>query len=88
MRAITVVIRGRVQGVGFRDHLRRAAHGAGVAGWAVNRDDGTVECHLEGEEGPVERVLEAARAGPRGAEVSDADVTPAEPEGLGRFEVR
>jgi len=50
------VIRGRVQGVFFRDTLRRLAERHGVVGWARNTPDGTVEAVLEGE--AAERVAE------------------------------
>lgn len=81
-------ISGRVQGVFFRDSLRREASRAGVAGWARNTRDGTVEAVLEGEPEAVERVIEWARRGPSRAEVVDVEVSEAEPSGLQGFEVR
>lgn len=81
-------IRGRVQGVFFRDTTRRVATEAGVAGWASNRADGTVEVVLEGEAPAVERVIEFCRRGPAGAAVERADVAEAEPEGLQGFTIR
>jgi acylphosphatase len=79
---------GRVQGVFFRDSVRRAAQAAGVAGWAANRADGTVEAVFEGQEAAVERLVELCRSGPGHAEVSRLDVAGEEPEGLTRFDVR
>src|ERR687895_200044 len=55
---------GRVQGVFFRDSLRRAAAREGVAGWAANRPDGTVEAVLEGEPEAVERLVALCPRGP------------------------
>jgi acylphosphatase len=78
---------GRVQGVFFRDSVRRAAQAAGVAGWAANRPDGTVEAVFEGEEEAVERLVELCGAGPAHAEVSRLDVADEEPEGLRGFDV-
>jgi len=78
---------GRVQGVFFRDALRRAADRAGVAGWAANRPDGTVEAVLEGEADAVDRLVELCRSGPGHAEVDRLDVTDEQPEGLDRFSV-
>ena len=78
---------GRVQGVFFRDSLRRAAAREGVAGWAANRADGTVEVVLEGPEDEVERLVGECRRGPRHAEVERLDVSSEEPEGLTGFEV-
>jgi len=78
---------GRVQGVFFRDTLRRAADRAGVAGWAANRPDGSVEAVLEGPAEAVERLVELCRSGPGHAEVERLDVADEEPEGLERFRV-
>ena len=78
---------GRVQGVFFRDSVRRAAESAGVAGWAANRPDGTVEAVLEGEADAVDRLVELCRSGPGHAEVDRLDVTDEQPEGLDRFSV-
>jgi acylphosphatase len=79
---------GRVQGVFFRDTLRRAAEREGVAGWAVNRSDGTVEAVLEGVEEAVGRLVELCRSGPGHADVDRLDVADEEPEGLAGFEIR
>jgi acylphosphatase len=78
---------GRVQGVFFRDSVRRAARAAGVAGWAANRPDGTVEVVFEGRAEAVERLVELCRAGPGHAEVSQLDVADERPEGLTGFDV-
>jgi acylphosphatase len=82
------VIHGRVQGVFFRDTVRRAAEQRGVAGWAANRDDGTVEVWLEGERDAVDSMLRVVGEGPPRAEVESVDVAEAEPEGLSGFEIR
>jgi acylphosphatase len=82
-----VVIHGHVQGVFFRDSLRRLASQHGVAGWARNRWDGTVEAVFEGGEEDVERLVAFARRGPRGAAVERAEVFVEEPEGLSGFSV-
>jgi acylphosphatase len=80
-----VVVHGRVQGVGFRYSLARAAETRGVAGWARNRADGTVEAVLEGEPEAVESLVRFCREGPRGAYVERIEVFEEEPEGLARF---
>jgi len=79
---------GRVQGVFFRDSVRRAAAGRDVAGWASNNADGTVEAVFEGAPGDVEALVELCRAGPGHAEVTQLDVTDEPPEGLAGFEIR
>jgi acylphosphatase len=83
-----LTISGRVQGVFFRDSLRREAQSRGVAGWARNTRDGTVEAVLEGSAEDVERVIEWCHRGPSGAEVSDVEVSEREPEGLRGFQIR
>jgi acylphosphatase len=83
-----LVIHGRVQGVFFRDTMRRVAEEAGVSGWATNSNDGTVEAHVEGSPQGVERVLEFARRGPDRARVERVDVEEADVQGLGGFEIR
>jgi acylphosphatase len=77
-----------VHGVGFRVSVARAAQLRGVAGWARNRPDGTVEVVLEGDDDAVESVVRFCRDGPRAAAVTQVEVTNEEPEGLGTFEIR
>lgn len=88
MIARRIVVSGRVQGVFFRDSTRRTAQANGVTGWVRNRDDGTVEAHLEGDADAVDSVIAWARKGPSRAEVTGVDVREVEAEGLGIFEVR
>ena len=81
-------IHGFVQGVGFRWAIARAANSRGVAGWAANRADGTVEAVLEGEPDAVESVVRICREGPRGARVDRVDVSEEQAEGISGFETR
>ena len=83
-----VVVQGHVQGVFFRETLRRRAAAAGVSGWVRNRPDGHVEAVFEGERDAVERLVGYAREGPRGARVDWVDISNEEPEGLASFEIR
>lgn len=82
-----VVVHGFVQGVFFRDTLRRRAHYARVAGWVRNNRDGTVEAIFEGEPAAVERLVRLCHEGPRGARVDRVDVSSEEPEGLTGFAI-
>ena len=68
------VIRGDVQGVGFRYFLAREARKLGLRGWVRNRDDGSVEFVAEGPKADLERLLEAARRGPGHARVAGVSV--------------
>jgi acylphosphatase len=83
-----VVVHGYVQGVFFRDTMRRLAERHGVAGWARNNSDGTVEAVFEGAPEAVERLVEFAREGPRGASVARVEVFDESPEGLAGFAIR
>ena len=78
---------GRVQGVFFRDSVRREAERRGVAGWARNCSDGTAEAVFEGDAEAVEAMVEFVRGGPGHAEVSDVDVVDETPEGVSGFSV-
>jgi acylphosphatase len=83
-----VVVRGRVQGVFFRDSVRQRARQRGVAGRIINRWDGAVEAVFEGEPDAVESLVRFMHEGPRGAEVERVEVYDEEPEGLAGFNVR
>jgi len=83
-----VVVRGRVQGVFFRDSTEKEAGSRGVSGWVRNRDDGTVEAAFEGEPDAVEAMVEFCRSGPSRADVDDVEVSEEEPEGVEGFSVR
>jgi acylphosphatase len=83
-----VTVTGRVQGVFFRETVRRRAESARVAGWVRNAPDGSVEAVFEGEPRAVERLVDWCREGPRGARVEWVDVASEEPEGLSGFAVR
>lgn len=83
-----VVVQGRVQGVFFRDSLRRLAEREGVSGWARNTSEGTVEAVFEGESDDVERLVSFAKIGPPDAIVEAVDVSQEEPEGLTGFSIR
>ena len=83
-----VYVRGRVQGVFFRDSCRREASAAGVAGWVRNLPDGRVEAVFEGPEDGVQRMVGWTRDGPSRADVDGVDVNDEPPEGLTGFRVR
>ena len=70
-RAVRVIVRGRVQGVGYRAFTEREAHQLGLDGWVRNRRDGTVEAAFAGESAAVDRMLLALGVGPPGAQVEN-----------------
>jgi acylphosphatase len=68
-----VLIRGRVQGVGYRYFVQRAALNAGLEGWVRNRRDGSVEALLSGPSERVRQVVDACRRGPPASRVDAVD---------------
>jgi len=80
-----LVVHGRVQGVFFRAFVRAEAERRGVAGRAVNRDDGAVAVHLEGSPEAVAAVARGCAAGPRAARVDLVEEREAAVEGLRGF---
>ncbi|SIO10361.1 acylphosphatase [Agromyces cerinus] len=82
-----VIVHGYVQGVGFRYSAAIEARRLGVAGWARNRHDGTVEIEVEGAEASVGAMLDWLTTGPPDAVVERTDVSAREPTGESGFGV-
>jgi acylphosphatase len=83
-----VVVHGRVQGVFFRDTVRRMARSRNISGWVRNLPDGTVEAVFEGDADAVESMACWCAEGPRGANVERVEASEGEPEGLTEFTIR
>lgn len=83
-----IVVRGRVQGVFFRESCRREAAAAGVTGWIRNAMDGSVEAVFEGEEPAVAGLVQWCRVGPSQAVVTAVEVFDEKPIGEAGFRVR
>jgi acylphosphatase len=66
---VHIVVRGRVQGVGYRAFVEDEARRCGLAGWVRNRRDGTVEAVFSGPAAAVMDMVDACRNGPLGARV-------------------
>jgi acylphosphatase len=81
--AIEAVVRGDVQGVGFRWFVRNEAQRLGLTGWVANEADRSVRVVAEGPAAALDRLLALLRSGPPGASVAEVKVdrTPA----TGRF---
>lgn len=77
-----VLIRGAVQGVGFRYWTRRAATARGLQGWVRNRGRDSVEAVFAGPEQAVAEMTALCRRGPGAARVDTVDEKPAEPDAL------
>lgn len=71
-------IRGRVQGVAYRESMCREAARLGVRGWVRNRLDGSVEAVIEGETAALEAILAWVHRGPPAAQVTAVEVSDCE----------
>ena len=82
---LTVLVSGEVQGVNFRNFVRRLARDAGLRGYAENLSDGRVEVVAEGPKGELTALLHQIQRGPTYADVSGVDVAWGEVSGLEGF---
>lgn len=76
--ARTVRIRGRVQGVNYRESMCRMAAQLSITGWVRNRTDGSVEAYVQGSPASLEDLLQWARLGPPNALVESLTTEEAE----------
>ncbi|MGC1449089.1 MAG: acylphosphatase [Candidatus Sulfotelmatobacter sp.] len=82
------LVRGRVQGVGFRWFVEREAHILGIAGWVRNKHDGSVEVLAQGTRDQLSGLHGRLREGPRAARVDAVEVSDASPvAGLSLFRI-
>ena len=77
-REIRLVVRGRVQGVGFRWFVRERARRWGLTGWVRNNADGSVELAARGDQVGLSGLRRDVSTGPRGAEVEEVAELPAD----------
>ena len=73
-RVVRLIVRGRVQGVGFRAFVEDEANLLALDGWVRNRRDGTVEALVAGPASEVEALIAAARRGPPASRVEAVEV--------------
>ena len=82
------VVRGRVQGVGFRWFVEREAHMLGISGWVRNNHDGSVEVLAQGTRDQLSGLRSRLQQGPRAARVDDVEESDAKPvSGLNKFRI-
>jgi acylphosphatase len=87
-RRARVLVRGRVQGVGFRAAAHSRARSLQVAGWVRNNPDGSLEAELEGPRERVESLLVWFRRGPHAADIEAVAVEWRKPVGEALFTIR
>ena len=75
---VHLLVRGRVQGVGFRWFVRERARRWGLTGWVRNNPDGSVELAARGDRVGLEGIRRDVAGGPRGAEVESVADLPVE----------
>lgn len=84
------LVKGRVQGVGFRWFVHREASAIGLRGWVRNTDDGHVEVVAAGKPEDLAELKQTLRKGSRGSRVDavvEHELVESEAEGLGPFEI-
>ncbi|MFD2264288.1 acylphosphatase [Lacibacterium aquatile] len=86
MRTVHVMIKGRVQGVGYRDWTVRTAKRHGLSGWVRNRMDGSVEAVFSGDELAVSAMLADCQRGPSISQVTEIVTSDAEAPSASGFE--
>jgi len=79
MEARRFVVRGRVQGVGFRWFVEREAHMLGIAGWVRNNADGSVEVLAMGTRDQLSGLRSRLQQGPRAARVDNVEESESQP---------
>ena len=87
-RARRFTIKGRVQGVWFRDSTRKMAESLGLSGHAINLNDGNVEVFACGEQAAIDQLAEWLRDGPRMAKVDQVIEDDAPWQDVKGFDVR
>ena len=88
VQARRFLISGRVQGVGFRYFVERAARDLGVSGWTRNLDDGRVEVHANGSKVQLDELESRLRMGPSRADVRGFETMEAAPTDAASFYIR
>ncbi len=74
MKAVKVIIYGKVQGVGFRNFVFLHAKKLNIKGYVKNNPDGTVEAVFEGDENSINKMIELCKKGPERARVDKIDI--------------
>jgi acylphosphatase len=82
-----VVVRGVVQGVGFRWFVKELADSMGLSGWVRNLEDGSVELEAEGSTAAMDEFERRLRTGNPSAKVEDMLLVPVAPLGAKGFQI-
>ncbi len=88
IRSYRIVVKGKVQGVGYRFNAQAMAHKYDLTGFVRNQHDGSVLMAAEGQEDNINKFIEWCYVGPRLAEVTEVNAEEAEPAGYQTFEIK
>ena len=88
MKAVNFLVKGKVQGVGFRYFAVKEAQRLGLSGWVRNLHDGSVEAHAEGSDESLDSFEASLRPGPSWSRVTECRVRAVSPEGFTGFKIK
>jgi acylphosphatase len=88
MKALRILVSGKVQGVFFRASAKEAADQLGVKGFAQNQPDGSVVIEAEGTEENLKQFVDWCRQGPPRAQVAHLDIQEGEVKNFEQFEIK
>jgi len=87
IKAVKILVHGKVQGVFYRKKTQQKAKELNVQGWVKNNTDGTVEIFVQGPELEVLQMIEWCKQGPKNAAVSQLDTQDSTPENYSDFNI-
>lgn len=87
MKAVRIIVSGKVQGVFFRDNAKRIADNLELKGYCKNLPDGTFEVVAEGPEDKLQKMVDYCKEGPMFAKVEKVSVNDAEVTGYQSFKI-
>jgi acylphosphatase len=88
IRSYKIIVKGKVQGVGYRYNAQAAAHRLNLTGFVRNQFDESVLIHAEGEEEGIHKFIEWCSTGPRLADVMEVEPEEQEVKGYQTFEIK
>ena len=88
IRTYKIIVKGKVQSVGFRFNAQAIAHKLNLTGFVRNMHDNSVLTHVEGEEDKINEFIEWCNIGPRWAEVTEVNPEEIDLQGYQTFEIK
>jgi acylphosphatase len=88
IRSYKIIVKGKVQGVGYRFNAQAIAHKLNLTGFVRNMHDGSVLAHAEGEEESIHKFIEWCNTGPRLSDVTEVHAEEQKVMGYKTFEIK